>query len=321
MAALDFPSSPTVGQQYAAPNGVTYQWDGAAWVVTGGPPGQLWTGAGATLTPTDPSKTVALAPVTNPLTWSAGRVVKGRLIAASGADNVQLSMNRAADGTEDDNTKPGWYLSLGPGDLCTIGRAPAGSTSGATLATVTAAGLMSTASDLVSGGSISTGGITTAPTAPGVRVTGTSAGLRCQGVGTAVADGYSNAIAFGWNGSLQARVDSTALGSVNMTPPSDERLKRDVREDVPGLAAVCALRPISYAYDQTKREVGFPAGRHYGLIAQEAHALVPLAIDDDGTEEHVLSIDYRELVPVLLQAVKELVAHVATLTTPPPANA
>src|SRR3954465_6567862 len=34
MAAFDFPASPTVGQTYPA-NGVSYRWDGQAWV--GGP--------------------------------------------------------------------------------------------------------------------------------------------------------------------------------------------------------------------------------------------------------------------------------------------
>jgi len=38
MAALDFPNSPTLNQQYVATNGATYQWDGHVWVVTGGPP-------------------------------------------------------------------------------------------------------------------------------------------------------------------------------------------------------------------------------------------------------------------------------------------
>ena len=29
---IDFPASPTVGQTFAAPNGVTYQWNGTLWV-------------------------------------------------------------------------------------------------------------------------------------------------------------------------------------------------------------------------------------------------------------------------------------------------
>jgi hypothetical protein len=31
MAQLDFPNSPTVGQQYAASNGAMYSWDGTVW--------------------------------------------------------------------------------------------------------------------------------------------------------------------------------------------------------------------------------------------------------------------------------------------------
>src|SRR5215831_13178179 len=59
MAALDFPNSPTLNQQYAAPNGVTYQWDGAAWIVTGGP-ANLWTASGSALMPTDATKTIVV---------------------------------------------------------------------------------------------------------------------------------------------------------------------------------------------------------------------------------------------------------------------
>jgi hypothetical protein len=35
MAALNFPSSPTIGQQYAGTNGVTYTWDGETWTASG----------------------------------------------------------------------------------------------------------------------------------------------------------------------------------------------------------------------------------------------------------------------------------------------
>jgi hypothetical protein len=56
MAAIDFPASPTVGQLFAAGNGVTYKWSGVMWIPIGGasmmsigdtPPaspgnGQLW---------------------------------------------------------------------------------------------------------------------------------------------------------------------------------------------------------------------------------------------------------------------------------------
>jgi hypothetical protein len=35
MAAIDFPNSPTVGQQFTASNSATYNWDGAVWTLAG----------------------------------------------------------------------------------------------------------------------------------------------------------------------------------------------------------------------------------------------------------------------------------------------
>jgi microcystin-dependent protein len=38
MAAIDFPASPTVGQNFTAANGATYQWNGTVWLATGAQP-------------------------------------------------------------------------------------------------------------------------------------------------------------------------------------------------------------------------------------------------------------------------------------------
>src|SRR5262245_55825268 len=67
MAALEFPNSPTPGQQFLAANGVNYTWDGAVWTVPpgsggGGGSDTLWRddiGADA-LTPATATRTIAL---------------------------------------------------------------------------------------------------------------------------------------------------------------------------------------------------------------------------------------------------------------------
>jgi hypothetical protein len=191
-------------------------------------------------------------------------------------------------------------------DTFAVQRSPAGSTTQSSLLSVDNAGNV-----IITGNNLTTGGTSTAPTTQGIRITGSVAGIRCQSVGTASADGFSNAIAFGWDGTLKCRVDSTVIGTVTIT--SDARLKLDVQEDVPGLDAVLALRPISFEYDQTKREIGFPKGRHYGLIAQDVQPHAPLVVEEDESEDHWLELDYRLLVPVLIRAMQELAERVTAL--------
>jgi len=81
---------------------------------------------------------------------------------------------------------------------------------------------------------------------------------------------------------------------------SDGRYKENVRDLIYGLEEVRALRPVIYSM------IGHPdQGPRYGLIAQEVREVLPEAVsgseDDDGT----LSMDYGELVPVLVKAVQE----------------
>src|SRR5262245_51370836 len=146
MAALDFPNSPTLNQQYAAPNGVTYQWDGAAWIVTGGP-ANLWTASGSTLTPTDATKTVTVPG--GAAGAGAAAVILGSNTAKARlqSDNtttaawLALTTNRdAKTGTQDDATKPSWQLTLNSSaDTLGVIRNPAGGAA-ATLFTLDANG-------------------------------------------------------------------------------------------------------------------------------------------------------------------------------------
>jgi hypothetical protein len=144
-------------------------------------------------------------------------------------------------------------------------------------------------------------------------------GIRCSQGGGTLSGAWSNQIGFGWTGSqITAAVDNIYNGTVNITPPSDERLKIDIEEDVPGLDAICALRPVTFRYKPglyplPADGVEIEGPRQYGLIAQEAQPHVPLVIEDDGSDEHFLGLDYRKLVPVLIRAVQELTTRVVAL--------
>jgi hypothetical protein len=183
MAQLDFPAAPTVGQQYAAPNGVTYQWDGAAWVVTGGVPttptgpagGDLsgtypnpsvtaaakskWTVAGSAVTPTDATKTVAIHGPGDSIVYDTGGTQKAHLGLTS-APGLALRLNGNLAGTAaDDTTKPVWHTQLGGADTFQVFRAPAtaGAPAFVLLMALDATGVLTVPSDTTSGAALTAG--------------------------------------------------------------------------------------------------------------------------------------------------------------------
>lgn len=134
MAALDFPNNPTLNQQYAAPNGVTYQWDGVAWIVSGSAAVSLWTASGGTLLPTDATKTLSVP-------GGAAGAGLGQFLLGSNTAKARLQTNNttaapylvfstnrdAVVGTQDDATKPSWQMSMDSvNDGFYLGRQPAG---------------------------------------------------------------------------------------------------------------------------------------------------------------------------------------------------
>ena len=85
---------------------------------------------------------------------------------------------------------------------------------------------------------------------------------------------------------------------------SDGRYKENVSALPYGLDEVTALRPVIYRWKEHPYE-----GMHYGLIAQEVREVLPEIVSgNDGA----LTLDYGELVPVLVKAVQEQQAEIDT---------
>lgn len=110
-------------------------------------------------------------------------------------------------------------------------------------------------------------------------------------------------------GSGTRSVYSTSTGVLTNTS-SDERLKQDIEpiEAEEALALVSALEPVRYNWID-----GAARGeqREIGLIAQQVAPHVPeiIGANVDGT----LSLDYPKLTALLIGAVQELTARVASL--------
>ena len=101
---------------------------------------------------------------------------------------------------------------------------------------------------------------------------------------------------------------------------SDAMFKTNLRPVDGALEKILALEPRKYSYDRGRHAgVSLPHGEHYGLIAQEVEEVLPELVGDllhpgrpslrgDEPEEESFGykgINYIELIPILVQAIKE----------------
>jgi hypothetical protein len=106
---------------------------------------------------------------------------------------------------------------------------------------------------------------------------------------------------------------------------SDERLKKDVQTIDGALDKVLKLRGVSY-YWKNREEMaaakgvsvdnllyGYDSKKHIGVIAQEIEKVFPEVVNTDP--EGFKSVNYSDLAPVLIEAVKELKAEKDELQT------
>ena len=86
---------------------------------------------------------------------------------------------------------------------------------------------------------------------------------------------------------------------------SDGRYKRDIRAVEDPLEKVCDMRGVSYRWKTDEYpDKGFSEGRHYGVIAQEVEQILPEIVKEDSQGSKAVA--YDEIIPVLIEAVKEL---------------
>jgi hypothetical protein len=108
-------------------------------------------------------------------------------------------------------------------------------------------------------------------------------------------------------GSLTNRWSS--VYAVNGTvQTSDRRLKTNIKNLNYGLKEVLSLQPVSYNWKDTSN----PENK-IGLIAQDVKKLVPEVVVGDETKEK-LGMNYAELVPVLINAIKEQQKQIESLS-------
>jgi hypothetical protein len=103
----------------------------------------------------------------------------------------------------------------------------------------------------------------------------------------------------------------TANGQVRATSYanlSDARFKANVRPLTSALAGVLALRGVRYEWNALGVQCGGTAGApQVGVLAQEVEAIYPELVSTDA--QGYKAVNYAQLTPVLLEAIKELKAE------------
>jgi hypothetical protein len=114
--------------------------------------------------------------------------------------------------------------------------------------------------------------------------------LASLGVGTA---------ASGTAGEIRATNNITAYYS-------DDRLKTKLGNIEDALAKVRTLNGFYYEANETAQALGYEAVREVGVSAQQVQAVQPEIVVPAPIDDKYLTVRYERLVPLLIEAVKEL---------------
>jgi len=99
--------------------------------------------------------------------------------------------------------------------------------------------------------------------------------------------------------------ECTDIWAYNFFNRSDLSLKKDVTNRTDSLEIIKQLRPVAFRFKDEKKDKPNHMKR-IGLIAQEVEAILPEVVMSD--ENGVRGINYNELIPVIIGAIRELEA-------------
>jgi hypothetical protein len=104
-------------------------------------------------------------------------------------------------------------------------------------------------------------------------------------------------------GSYKLYVNGSAY-STGGWQSSDLRFKENIKPIESPLNKILNMEGISFDWKKDEfKDKGFPEGRHYGVVAQKVEKVLPEVVKEGPGGEK--SVSYTEIVPVLIEAIKE----------------
>ena len=97
------------------------------------------------------------------------------------------------------------------------------------------------------------------------------------------------------------------------TATSDSRLKENITTITGATAKLKQLRGVTHTWKPVMQNPDNPATVSYGLIAQEVEAVIPEVVSTGANEDAYKGIQYDNLIPLLIETIKELEARITSL--------
>ena len=279
----------------------------------------------------------------------AGAVTSGQYLRGNGS-NVVMSAIQAGDvptlnqnttGTASNVTGTVAVTNGGTGQTTyTNGQLLIGNTTGNTLTKATLTqGTGITVTNSTGSITIANAGVTSAVAGTGISVSGSTGAVTITNSGVTSLTGTSNQV------TVSASTGSVTLStpqSINTTASvqfgsfgvgtaasgttgeiratnnvtayySDDRLKTRLGKIENALDKVGQLNGFYYEANETAQALGYKAKREVGVSAQEVQAVLPEIVVPAPIDEKYFTIYYERLVPLLIEAIKELTARVEKL--------
>ena len=101
-------------------------------------------------------------------------------------------------------------------------------------------------------------------------------------------------------------VNGTVAGTGAYSSNSDTRLKRDILPIENALNKILMLNGVTYNWNKEfDPDINLDDRNHIGLLAQDVEKIIPQAVYTDNSKNQLKSMTYTELIPVLIEAIKE----------------
>jgi hypothetical protein len=94
---------------------------------------------------------------------------------------------------------------------------------------------------------------------------------------------------------------------------SDLRLKNKIGDITAAVDKVKHIDTLYYEPNELAQSLGSSTGRHIGVTAQSVQSVVPESIGPSPLDTRYMTVQYERLVPLLIEAIKELEARIALL--------